>query len=186
MLYRSYLWMPGMMLFFPLLLAKLPGRRTLLGLGLLAMLLVPLAWNRLWVFADDYRLWNDAALLLRSGQEPGADRIFYNRGKAYAAAHKWEDAIYDFQRAVALSPQLELIRITLGWAYLNSGRYEAAVVQYDAAIAIKPDDGAAYYGKGLSLMGLHASEQASQNMKKGCELGSEMACMMVGWSKSKK
>ncbi len=234
-LYRSYLWLPGMMLFFPLLLAKLPSisqnnykkpfgltlrlrsglkalskagsgkvaggstssprtvtvltersTRTLLGLGFIALLLVPLAWNRLWVFADNYRLWNDAALLLRSGQEPGADRIFYNRGQAKAAEHKWEDAIADYQRAVAVSPQLAPLRKTLGWAYLNSGRYQDAIAQYDAVIAIKPDDAQAYYGKGLSLMGLHASEQALQQMKRGCELGNEMACSMAAWPQNKK
>lgn len=186
MLYRSYLWMPGMMLFFPLLLAKLPSRRTLLGLGLIALLLVPLAWNRLWVFADNYRLWNDAALLLHSGQEPGADRIFYNRGQAEAAMHKWDDAIADFRRAVALSPQVAEIRFPLGMAYASSGHFEEAIAQFDAEIALKPDDARAYYGKGVSLMGLHKSEQALLQMKRGCELGNGMACMMAGWAQQKK
>lgn len=201
-LYRSYLWLPGMMLFFPLLLAKpvlshstklrtgavegLPGRRTLLGLGFIALLLVPLAWNCLWVFADNYRLWNDAAQLLHSEREPGADRIFYNRGQAEAAAHKWEDAITDFQRTVALSPQLAPVRYTLGIAYVSSGHYQEALAQFDAEIALKPDDARAYYGKGLSLMGLHAGEQALQQMKRGCELGNEMACTMAAWSQKKK
>jgi len=185
-LYRSYLWLPGMMLFFPLLLTKLPGRMTLLGLGFIALLLVPLSWNRLWVFADNYRLWNDAALLLRSDQEPGADRIFYNRGQAEAAMRKWEDAIADFQRTVALSPQLAPVHYSLGMAYVSSGHYQEALAQFDAEIALKPDDAQAYYGKGLSLMGLHEGEQASQQMKRGCELGNEMACSMAAWSKNKK
>ncbi|MDE2117080.1 MAG: tetratricopeptide repeat protein, partial [Betaproteobacteria bacterium] len=185
-LYRSYLWLPGTMLLFPLLLTKLSGRRTLLGLGFVALLLVPLSWNRLWVFADNYRLWNDAAQLLHSGQEPGADRIFYNRGQAEAAMYKWEDAIADFQRTVALSPQLAPVRYTLGMAYVSSGRYQEALAQFDAEIALKPDDARAYYGKGLSLMGLHAGEQALQQMKRGCELGNEMACVMAGWAQNKK
>lgn len=185
-LYRSYLWLPGMMLFFPLLLAKLPGRRTLLGLGFMALLLVPLAWNRLWVFADNYRLWNDAVLLLRSEQEPGADRIFYNRGQAETAMHKWDDAIADYKRVVALSPQIASLRYPLGMAYVNSGHYQEAIAQFDAEIALKPDDARAYYGKGLSLMGLHKGDQALQQMKRGCELGDEMACTMAGWSQNKK
>ena len=185
-LYRSYLWLPGMMLFFPLLLAKLPGRRTLLGLVFMVLLLVPLAWNRLWVFADNYRLWNDAALLLHSEQAPGADRIFYNRGQAEASMHKWDDAIADYKRAVALSPQVAALRFSLGMAYVNSGHYQEAIAQFDVEIALKPDDARAYYGKGLSLMGLHKGEQALPQMKRGCELGNEMACMMVGWSQKKK
>ncbi len=74
-LYRSYLWLPGMMLFFPLLLSILPNRkRTMIALTLLTLSLVPLSWNRLWVLADDCRLWNDAALLLpneRTPERPG-------------------------------------------------------------------------------------------------------------------
>ena len=178
-LYRSYLWLPGMMLFFPLLLAKLPGRRTLLGLGLLVLLLVPLAWNRLWVFADNYRLWNDAALLLRSDQEPGADRIFYNRGNAELVAQNWEGAIADFQRAVALSPQLAPVRYALGLAYFNSGRYQDALAQFDAAIIIQSDDAKFYYAKGMSLKRLHEDDLAMRQIGKSCELKNMMACLIV-------
>ena len=185
-LYRSYLWMPGMMLFFPLLVAKFPSRKMLLGIGFIALLLVPLAWNRLWVFADNYRLWNDAAQLLHSEQEPGADRIFYNRGQAEAAMHKWDDAIADYKRAVALSPKLAPLRYPLGIAYVSSGHYQEAIMQFDAEIALKPDDAQAYYGKGLSLMGLHAGEQALQQMKRACELDNKMACIMTGWVQNKK
>ena len=224
-LYRSYLWMPGMMLFFPLLLANFntnfwfrslnkesitlagahpareknfagmtcsysangnnfPRCRTLLALGCVVLLLVPLAWNRLWVFADNYRLWNDAVLLLRDEQVAGADRIFYNRGNAALAAHKLDEAIVDLQRTVAISPLLAPVRNSLGIAYFNSGRYKDAIKQFDAAIAIHQDDARAYYGKGMSLKRLHADEQAMQQMKKSCELKNMMACVIVAGAKN--
>ena len=88
--------------------------------GLIAILLIPLAWNRLWSFSSHFRLWNDAALLLRSGHEPGADRIFYNRGQAQADEKKWEDAIVDLERVVVLSPQLAPVRHALGMAYFKT------------------------------------------------------------------
>ena len=185
-LYRTYLWLPGMMLFFPLLLLKLPGRRTLFGIGFVVLLLAPLAWNRLWVFADNYRLWNDAAQLLQSERETGADRIFYNRGQAEAAMHKGDDAIADFQRAVAVSPKLAPLRYQLGIAYVGSNRYQEAMAQFDEEIALKPGDGRAYYGKGLALMGLHAKEPALQQLVRGCELKNEMACTMVRWEQQKR
>jgi len=193
-LYRSYLWLPGMMLLIPLLLAKpvlsavegLPGRRTLFGLGCIALLLAPLAWNRLGTFSDNYRLWNDAALLLRSDSVFGADRIFYNRGQALAAEHKWEEAIADFKRTAALSPQLAPVRRALGMAHVSARQYREAIAQFDAGLAIQPDDAQAYFGKGLALMGLHEREQALQQMRRGCELGSESACMMAAWSQQQK
>ena len=185
-LYRSYLWLPGMMLLIPLLLAKCQGNKALLAMGLAALLLVPLAWNRLGTFSDNYRLWNDAALLLRSDSASGADRIFYNRGQALAAEHKWEEAIADYKRTAALSPQLAPVRRALGMAHVSARQYREAIAQFDAGLAIKPDDAQAYFGKGLALMGLHEREQALQQMRRGCELGSETACMMTAWSQQQK
>ena len=178
-LYRSYLWLPGMMLFFPLLLAKMPSRKILLGLGFVVTLLVPLAWNRLWVFADNYRLWNDAALLLHSGRELGADRIFYNRGSAELGEKKWGEAAADFQRSVVLSPKLAQIRYVLGLAYLNMKRNQDALAQFEVAIALKPEDASFYYAKGLALKRLNQDELAMDQMKKSCELKSIMACSIV-------
>ena len=187
-LYRSYLWIPGMMLFFPLLLAKLPNIRTqtLLGMAIVVMLLVPLAWNRLWVFADEYRLWNDAALLLHDEKENGADRIFYNRGKAELVSQKWEDAIADFQRSVTLSPQLAPIHYALGLAYLNTKRYQDALAQFDVAIAINADDASYCYAKGISLKRLHQDDLAIRQMGMSCKLKNRAACVVVQMSLNKK
>lgn len=179
-LYRSYLWMPGMMLLFPILLAKLPERKVLLTLGCVVVMLLPLSWNRLWVFADNYRLWNDAAILLPNERVAGADRIFYNRGQALTAKKKWENAIADFQRVVALNSQLAPVHNELGMAYFNFGHYQEAIRQFDIAIVLEPKDGRLYYGKGLSLMGLRENAQAMQQMKRGCDLGNSLACMMAG------
>lgn len=185
-LYRSYLWMPGMMLFIPLLLAKLPSRKTLLGLGLLALLLAPLAWNRLWVFADEYRLWNDAALLLHGERGMGADRIFYNRGNAELAAKKWAEAIADFQRAITLSPQLAPIHYALGVAYINTKRDQEALTQFDAALALQPDNASYYFAKAITLKRLHQDDLAMRQMEKSCELKNTTACAIVQMSSVKK
>ena len=150
------------------------------------LLLIPLTWNRLWVFGDNYRLWNDAALLLPNEQVAGADRIFFNRAQAQAVAQKWNEAAADFERVVALSPQLAPVRYQLGTAYLNLQRFQDAIAQFDAGIAIAPGEGRQYFGKGMALMGLHQSVQAQQQLKKGCELGEQTACMVAGWMQPKK
>lgn len=182
-LYRSYLWLPGMMLFFPLLLAKLPGKKMLLGLGFVTLLLVPLAWNRLWVFADTYRLWNDAVLLLQNEHVPGADRIFYNRGSAELATQKWDEAILDFQRSVTLSPKLSPIHYALGLAYLNAKRNQEALIQFDTAISLKKDDANYYFAKGISLKRLHRDDLAMEQMYKSCELNNVKACLVIRFSR---
>jgi hypothetical protein len=177
-LYRSYLWMPGLMLFMPLLLLKWPGKKTLSILGLTVLLLAPLAVNRLWVFADNYRMWNDAVLLLPNDSVAGADRILFNRGQAAAGRNKWDAAIADYQRAAAISPQYAPVRFELGWAYGVTGRYQEAMIQFDAAIANDPSFANAYYGKAMLLKMRHENKQAAELMAKSCELKNAMACLL--------
>jgi tetratricopeptide (TPR) repeat protein len=178
-LYRSYLWMPGLLLLVPLLLARWPQRRTIVGLGLVVALLAPAAVNRLWVFADGYRLWNDAVLLLPNDQVAGADRILFNRGQAAASRNRWDEAISDYERAAAISPQYAPVRFELGWAYGVKGRYQEAMVQFDAAITNDPDFANAYYGKAILLKMRGENQQAAALMAKSCELKHVMACLIT-------
>jgi len=178
-LYRSYLWMPGLMLLIPLLLNKWPGRKTFLALGLSVLLLLPLALNRQWVFADNYRLWNDAALLLPNDKVSGADRILFNRAQAEEGRNRLDDAIVDFERVIAISPQYAPVRFELGWAYLKARRYQEAMVQFDAAIMLDPSFSNAYYGKAMILKMQHENGQAAELMAKSCELKNAMACLIV-------
>jgi protein O-mannosyl-transferase len=185
-LYRSYLWMPGMMLLLSLLLIQLSSRRIMLIAGVTTLLLLPLAWNRLWVFGDNYRLWNDAELLLHSEKTPGADRIFYNRGIAPSADKKPGEGIADLERSLAISPQLGPIHYALGVEYLKVARYEEALAQFDVAINGDPQNSRIYYAKGLTYKRMHDDEQAMQQMKRSCELKNTAACVIVSMSQQKK
>ena len=186
-LYRSYLWLPGMALLVSLLLVKYPGKKTLLALGLAILLLVPLSLNRLWIFADDYRLWDDAAKLLHSGEEPLASRIFYNRARAAAHSGKWKAAVIDYEKAIARNMKVEPIMLhDLGIAYFNTGRYEDALVQFDKTITLDPEYAKAYFDKGMTLKKLHQDALAMRQMEKSCELKYAMACVIVKLAPPKK
>ena len=185
-LYRSYLWMPGLMLLVPLLLLRLPARRTMLALCMAVILLLPLAWNRLWVFGDNYRLWNDAALLMPNDRVAGADRILYNRAHAAAGANKWAEAVIDYEKVAAREPQLAVVQHDLGVAYANLRRYQEAIAQFDAAIKLEPEYAKAYFDKGYALKMLHQDDQAMQQMIKSCELKYAMACLIVKMAPPKK
>lgn len=185
-LYRSYLWMPGLMLLVALLPLKWPGRRTLLVSGLAVLLLTSFAWNRLWIFADSYRLWDDAVLLLSNEQVQGADRIYFNRGIAVSASKKKGEAIADLERSVALSPQLAPLHFMLGVEYFNAIRYQDALAQFDETIRLDPAIAQAYYAKGITLKRLHKEGEAIVLLKKSCELKYTAACVVVSMSQEKK
>ncbi|OIR15957.1 lipoprotein NlpI [mine drainage metagenome] len=185
-LYRSYLWMPGLLLLIPLLLLQFQQRRSILILGCVAILLVPLAWNRLWVFGDQFRLWNDAALLLKDERVFGADRIFFNRGQGLMEERKWEEAARDFERSAAISPKLEPVHYSLGMAYSKAGRYQEALDQFEAAISIQPKDGRAYFAEGIALKRLNRNEEAIKKLEQGCRLNNFPACLLISASQGGK
>lgn len=178
-LYRSYLWLPGMMLMVPLLLLILPSRRVIVMLSMIVILLLPLSWNRLWVFSDNYRLWNDAATMLPEDNVSGADRIFFNRGQAQATLKNWDGAVADFRRAVALAPRLAPVHYQLGMAYVNIGDGQHALEEFEKSIEINPKDSKHYLGKGLALMNLKQKELAHQQLKISCSMGEQLACMIA-------
>lgn len=179
-LYRSYLWLPGLMVFIPLLLARYPGRKPAFAAGLIILLLVPLSVNRLRVFADDYRLWDDAAKLLRSGEEPLASRIYYNRARAAANAGIWEAAVSDYEKAIARNIKDDpIIRYNLGMAYFKTKRYQDALVQFDKAVALNPEYARAYFDMGLTLKMLNQHELGTKQLRKSCELNYMFACIVL-------
>jgi len=178
-LYRSYLWLPGYMLLLPLIFSSLPSRKLVLVGALVILLLVPLAWNRLWVFADRYRLWDDAVGLLHGEDRLGAHRIYFNRAQASVAVKNWDAAIVDYQKSLAINSTYPEVNIALASTYINLKRYPEALAEFDRVIAGNPKNASAYYGKSYVLKNLHNMVGSIQQMEKSCQLGLKQACIIV-------
>lgn len=178
-LYRSYLWLPGYMLLLPLVLSSLPSRKTMLVGALVALLFVPLAWNRLWVFADQYRLWDDAVRLLHGEDRLGAHRTYFIRAQASAEAKNWNAAIADYKKSLAINSTYPEVNVALAFAYSNLKRYSEALAEFDKVIAGNPKNASAYYGKSFVLKNLRDMAGSIQQMEKSCQLGLKEACIIV-------
>lgn len=178
-LYRSYLWMPGLALLVPLLLQRWPSAKLRYALGVGAIALAALAVNQLWVFADGYRMWKQAEQVLPNDKIAGADRIFFNLAEAEEGRGMVEAAIADFKHSLALSPQYAPPHFELGWIYLRVGNSQAALSEFDQAIALDPRMGRAYFGKAMVLRREHHDAEAAALMDKACELKSDIACLIV-------
>lgn len=184
-LYRSYFWAPGLLLLIPLALDCLPKRKTVIAIFTVVILtMIPLSWNRLWVFADGYRLWNDAALLLNNDTVPGAARIFYNRGLAELNKNP-KEAIVDFKRVLAIDPTIYQAHENLGNAYLGSGQFILGLESLNQSIAINPGNGQAYFGKAFALKRLNNNSGAIEALTKSCELKNVSACLILTMSSKK-
>lgn len=175
-LYRSYLWMPGIMLLIALTAIQLPRKPLAMVMLAMVTVLTPLAWNRLLTFSDPYLLWNDAAMLLANKHEVGADRIYFNRGNAELARKEWARAIADYNHVVANNPNIQPTYLNLGTAYYGLKRYDDAISAFNKAIKLNPRDAQAYYAKGISFKRLHNESAALEQIKISCALGNMMGC----------
>ncbi len=185
-LYRSYIWMPLLMVAIPLLLLKLGPRVALLALSLIAILMVPLAWDRLTTFSHPLLLWDDAAKLVEGKPYlPGMERIYHNRGIALSKTKMKQDAIADYTTAIRMKPDYIYAYNDRGAAYASLGRYTEALNDFNEAIHLKPDYGLPYIGRGLMLEKSGRFEEAKNSFGEACQLGYQSACVKLDQSVAK-
>ena len=81
-------------------------------------------------------------------------RRYKNRGAALAGLGRFDDAVADFDRAIALQPDYAEAHADRAAALANLGRREEALASCDRAIALKPDSPEARFNKGACHLAL--------------------------------
>lgn len=176
-LYRSYLWMPGIFIAFPLLMMQIKPRIAIISGVLLAALLAMLAAERLTTFSHPLLLWDDAEKLVRDKRNlPGVDRIYGNRAKHFGDVKRYPDAIADYQTALNLRPNFAHYYQGMGIAYLNMGEYSKARDSFLKANELEPGDVKSFYGRGIANDGLGKKAAALADFERSCELGWKSGC----------
>jgi tetratricopeptide (TPR) repeat protein len=176
-IYRSYLWMAGWFAVLPFFLQKWPARRATAALVAIVLLMMPMTWNRLSTFSHPLLLWDDAASLLGSKQDrPGVERIYHNRGIAFAGLKLYPRAIEDYSKAIALYPDYSYAYHDRGAAYFYSKQYRQAVEDFGRAIALKPDNDLSYLGRGMAYEALGDPGAARLDYQKICLRGFAQGC----------
>jgi tetratricopeptide (TPR) repeat protein len=170
-LYRSYLWMPGLFAALPVVFGRLAPHRAFILLGTISVLLIPLTLNRLHSFSSSLLLWDDAEKLVRNNPDAyGVERIYTNRGNKLFQLRRYDEAIADFNKAIAAHPD-ELLYGSRAKAYSFLGKYPEALADYDSAIAFKPDSKRLYYDRALARRALGNIAAAQEDFKTSCALG---------------
>ncbi|OFZ66651.1 MAG: hypothetical protein A2V79_05745 [Betaproteobacteria bacterium RBG_16_56_24] len=179
-LYRSYLWMPGLFAALPVLsLSKRPvpfgwlaPKRAFILLGVICLLLVPLTLNRMNTFSSSFLLWDDAEKLVRG--KPGAygiERTYYNLGTELGQLKHYDEAIANFTTAIAAYPGYDFIYGNRATAYYLQGKYREALHDDNRAIALNPDNPNSYYNRALVYRALGDYAAAQEDFSKSCALG---------------
>ena len=171
-LYRSYLWMPGFLALLPVVFGSLAPKKVFVLLSALCLALIPLTLNRLHTFDSPFLLWDDAARLVQGKTGAyGVGRIYYNRGTELGKLKRYDEAIADFNKAIAENPYFGQQFSNRAATYYYMGKYPEALRDYNRAIAVQPDNPKSYYGRALTYRALSDFELAQQDFQKSCELG---------------
>jgi len=89
---------------------------------------------------------------------------YYQRGYVYIGLKQFNSAIFDFEHALKLSPDMAWAYQGLGTAWMYKGYMERAIENFDRAIANKPTLAWAYCNRGIAKVYLGQETQAQADL----------------------
>jgi tetratricopeptide (TPR) repeat protein len=93
-----------------------------------------------------------------------------------------ERDIKELSDALAQNPDDVQVRLSLAYAYQRAGRFNEAIGEYDRVLAVTPDEPAALYNKGVSLVVLGRYEEGEESLRRTLEVrpGHALAAKVLG------
>jgi len=114
-----------------------------------------LTWGRSRTWHNSITLWTD--VLAKNPQIPEA---YNNRGVAYAGLRQNDQALADYDRALALAPDFSRALNNRGTIYQRMGYFEKALADLDRAVRFDPKNADVHYNRGNLLMEMENYEAA--------------------------
>jgi tetratricopeptide (TPR) repeat protein len=147
--------------------ALMPGRcwqQTGLCAGVL-LLLGLVSWQRAWAYESDETLWADTL-----AQNPNCSIAHSNVGEALFEKGKIDEAMDEFQKAVAINPHLAKPHYNLGVALFQKGQVNEAIEEYQKDLEIYPNDALAHNNLGNALSQQGHVDAAMAEYQKALEI----------------
>lgn len=161
-LYRGYLWAPGILIALMAILSVFP-RKVLLALFVAACpLLLYQAHDRLRSFSSALALWEDAAAKLPTTPVPLGSRALFVLGREQLYAGQPERAIETANRCMAVYPKTFYCPLARGAIHIHLEQYEQALPYIDRALMLFPYSGVAHHHRGLVLEKLGRLAEAKE------------------------
>ena len=170
-LYRSYLWAPGIVLALVGLLSGTPRRAALAAFACACPVLLYQAHNRLVSFSSPLALWQDAVAKLPAKPIPWGSRTLYNLGRAYAYDGQTDKAIEIVERCMAQYPDTYHCYFARGAIHFELGEFERALSYFARAVSLNPGSGIAHHRLGMVLENLGRLEEAKAFYRRASDLG---------------
>jgi protein O-mannosyl-transferase len=170
-LYRSYLWGPGLILAAVAPLSRLHVRTALAAVAVACPVLLFQAHDRLLSFSSGLRLWEDAVAKLPSPSIPWGSRTLYELGREYLYSGQPDQAIEITDRCMAGYPESYHCAYARGAIHLQLEQYEQALPYFARAIELRPELGATHQRLGMALAGLDRIAEAKAQYRLALKLG---------------
>ena len=170
-LYRSYLWGPGILLAGAALLNGVPRRVAFPACALACAVLFYQARDRLESFSSPLALWQDAVAKFPEKPVPWGSRVLFNLARAYAYDQQLDKSAEVAERCLAEYPDTYDCYFARGAIYLQAGEYDLARRYLVRAIALKPESGIAHHRLGIVLENLGRIDEAKALYRRAFELG---------------
>lgn len=113
------------------------------------------AFRRNYVWADEYTLWNDVAQ-----KSPNKARVYSNRGVALLNLKKYDEAINDFNKTLALNKNFKNAYFNRGSVYYYKKEYDKAIADFSKTISLDSTYALAYNNLGAILLERHQFTEA--------------------------
>jgi protein O-mannosyl-transferase len=170
-LYRSYLWAPGMLISVAALLSAAPVRAAAACVVLAVPVLLYQARDRLVTFSSPLLLWEDAYLKLPAQPVPWGSRTLYMVGREYVYGGKREKAVEVADRCLAQYPGTVHCYLARGFIHFLAGEYELALPYLSRAVELRPTGAISHHRLGLVLERLGRTSEAIAEYRRASELG---------------
>ncbi|UUQ66736.1 tetratricopeptide repeat protein [Pseudomonas fuscovaginae UPB0736] len=179
-LYRSYLWAPGLFIALALGLRRLRTIYLVTLIPVFALYLFGLSYDRLMTLSTPVLVWNEAVKYYEEqGDTPGllgGYRVYYNLGVTYLEVGFVDLASENIEKAVALKPKYEYAHYQRGKIFLLRGKAAEAKLEFERAISLRPNYTTPYLGMADALKSLGQNDEAQHYLELGCNKGSQLAC----------
>lgn len=170
-LYRAYLWAPGVALIVCGVLSKI---KPPIAIGILVVVIPWFCYgtiDRLESMRNDESVWKDALLKLSDPTLPGAERIFFYHGGYLAQKGKADEALPYMDRVIQLQPNWHRGYVGRATALLQLDRPAEALVDAERAIPLAPQNATPRFIRALALEKLGRRSDEIEELRIAASMG---------------
>ena len=122
-------------------------------------------YTRCSIWRNDITLWND--VINRYKTIPIA---YYNRGDAFMDGGKYNQAIDDYSKAIALKPNYTKAYYARGTLFMRNKKFDQAEYDFNKALELNPNYSEVYFNRGILYMNGKKFDKALDDFNKSLTL----------------